>query len=366
MPRSFFLVLFCFLCCNPLGAQQIKPPEGFMLKLSEEQATKFAGLALKNIHREYPNKPGNVLESARDILSPKQLYPAFYGCYDWHSSVHGHWMLVKILKEYPQLREAGEIRKALAKNITKENLLAEAAFFLKPESKSFERPYGWSWFLKLALELHSWEDPLGKELAQHLKPLEEIIVGRYISYFPKQTYPIRSGVHSNTAFGLAYALDYSRQMKNKELEQLIVKRARDYYFQDEMIPAKWEPDGADFFSPSLMEADLMRRILPQKEFSIWLDKFYPNLLQNEPASLFNPAVVSDRTDPQIVHLDGLNLSRAWCMKNIGLSLSEGDPRRMILLESAKKHATASLGHVSSGDYAGEHWLASFAINLLCK
>ena len=171
MQRSCFLFLFSFLCCDPLSAQQLKLPEGFMLKLSEEQATKFAGLALKNIHREYPNKPGNVLEGPKDILSPKQLYPAFHGCYDWHSSVHGHWMLVKILKEFPQLKEAEEIRKALAKNITKENLLAEAAFFLKPESKSFERPYGWSWFLKLTLELRSWEDPLGKELAQHLKPL---------------------------------------------------------------------------------------------------------------------------------------------------------------------------------------------------
>lgn len=366
MIRLFFFFLSCFFCCNTLGAQQIKSREGFMLKLSEEQASKFAGLALKNIHREYPNKPGNVLESPKDVLSPKQLYPAFHGCYDWHSSVHGHWMLVKILKEFPQIKEAVEIRKALAKNISKENLSAEAAFFLKPESKSFERPYGWSWFLKLALELHTWEDPLGKELAQHLKPLEEIIVTRYISYFPKQTYPIRSGVHSNTAFGLTYALDYSRQMKKSDLEQVIIKRAQDYYLKDEMIPAKWEPDGADFFSPSLMEADLMRRILPQKDFSIWLDKFYPSLFKNEPASLFSPAEVSDRTDPQIVHLDGLNLSRAWCMRNIGLSLSESDPRRNIFLESAVNHAKASLGHVSSGDYAGEHWLASFAVNLLCK
>ena len=366
MTRFLFLFVSCFVCCNTLGAQQIKSPEGFMLKLSEEQAIKFARLALKNIHREYPSKPGNVLESPKDVLSPKQLYPAFHGCYDWHSSVHGHWMLVRILKEYPQLKEAGDIRKALAKNITKENLEAEAAFFLKPESKSFERPYGWSWFLKLALELRSWEDPLGKELAQYLKPLEEIIVGRYIQYFPRQTYPIRSGVHSNTAFGLTYALDYSRQIQNKELEQLIIKRAQEYYLKDETIPAKWEPDGADFFSPSLMEADLMRRILPQKEFSTWLDKFYPNLLKSEPAKLFSPAVVSDRSDPQIVHLDGLNLSRAWCMKNIGLSLLENDPRRIIFLESVRKHAEASLGHVSSGDYAGEHWLASFAVNLLCN
>ncbi len=366
MPRFYFLFLFCSLCCNALNAQQIKSRDGFMLKLSEEQAIKFSGLALKNIHREYPNKPGNVLESPMDILSPKQLYPAFHGCYDWHSSVHAHWMLVRILKEFPYLKEAGEIRKALAKNITKENLLTETAFFMKPESKSFERPYGWSWFLKLTAELYSWDDPLGKELVQHLKPLEKLIVKRYLDYFPKQTYPIRSGVHSNTAFGLTYALDYSRQMKNIELEQLITKRAKEYYLQDEMIPAKWEPDGADFFSPSLMEADLMRRILVQKEFSNWLDKFYPNLLKSEPASLLSPAIVSDRSDPQIVHLDGLNLSRAWCMKNIGHSLSEDDPRRIIFLESATKHAMASLGHISSGDYAGEHWLASFAINLLCK
>lgn len=365
MSRFCLVFLFCLLGSNPMVGQT-KSPEGFMLQLSEEQALKFAGLALRNIHREYPNKPGNVLESPRDVLGPKQLYPAFYGCYDWHSSVHGHWMLVRILKQFPQIKVAGEIRKALTKNITRENLLAEVEFFLKPESKSFERPYGWSWFLKLALELHSWDDPMGRELAGCLKPLEDLIVKRYMEFFPRQTYPVRSGVHSNTAFGLTYALDYSRHMKNRELEELLVTVAKSYYMKDKDIPAKWEPDGADFFSPSLMEADLMRRILSQKDFSSWLDRFYPSLLKSEPASLFNPAIVSDRSDPQIVHLDGLNLSRAWCMRNIGMSLPMDDPRRMIFLESAHKHANAALGHVSSGDYAGEHWLASFAVNLLSK
>lgn len=354
-------VLFCSLVL-----WMPAPMEKASLKITPEQASRFASLALKNIHREYPNKPNNVLEGPQDVLPPSRLYPAFYGSFDWHSSVHGHWMLVRLLKLHPKLKEADQIRQALAKNLTRENLLAETAFFLKPESKSFERPYGWSWFLKLALELNTWDDPQGREWAQNLKPLEDLIVKRYLDYFPKQTYPIRSGVHSSTAFGLTFALDYARGMKNKPLEDLITSRTRSYFLKDDSIPAKWEPDGNDFFSPSLMEADLMRRILPQAEFATWLDRFYPDLIKGEPKSLFLPAEVSDRSDPQIVHLDGLNLSRAWCMKSIAMALPANDRRRMLLNDSASRHSTAALAHVSSGDYSGEHWLASFAVYLLTQ
>ena len=336
------------------------------LNITPEQASKFATLALKNIHREYPNKPNNVLAGPEEVLPPSKLYPAFYGSFDWHSSVHGHWMLVRLLKKFPQLAEAGRIRAALAKSLTAENLQGETEFFKKPESKSFERPYGWSWFLKLALELQTWEDPQGREWASNLKPLEELIVRRYIEYFPKQTYPIRSGVHSNTAFGLVFALDYARGVKHKELEELLVGRARSYFLKDEAIPAKWEPDGADFFSPSLMEADLMARILPREEFATWLNAYYPSLEKGEPSSLLQPAKVSDRSDPQIVHLDGLNLSRAWCMLGIARALPQADPRVKTLQDSAMVHATSALGHVTSGDYAGEHWLASFAVYLLTR
>lgn len=334
------------------------------LNITQEQASKFATLALKNIHREYPNKPNNVLAGPEEVLPPSKLYPAFYGSFDWHSSVHGHWMLVRLLKKFPQLAQAENIRTALARSLTAENLRGEAEFFKKPESKSFERPYGWSWFLKLALELHTWEDTQGRAWAKNLKPLEDLIVKRYMEFFPRQTYPIRSGVHSNTAFGLTFALDYARGMKNRELEEVLVAVAKTYYLKDKAIPAQWEPDGADFFSPSLMEADLMRRILPPEEFATWLGAYYPGLEKGEPATLLQPAKVSDRSDPQIVHLDGLNLSRAWCMASIARALPVADSRGKILMESARLHAGSALEHVSSGDYAGEHWLASFAVYLL--
>ncbi|MSR31696.1 MAG: DUF2891 domain-containing protein [Gemmataceae bacterium] len=331
------------------------------LKMTQAQGSAFARLALKGIATEFPNKPGNVLAGPKDVLSPRQLYPAFYGCFDWHSAVHGHWMLVRLLKQFPQLPEAGEIRAALAANLTAKNLLAEAAFFKRPDSKSFERPYGWSWLLKLAMELGDWDDAQGKQWRANLNPLVEVITARYVEFFPKQTYPIRSGVHSNTAFGLTFALDFARQEKQQKLEQLLVETARRYYLKDRDIPAKWEPDGADFFSPSLMEADLMRKVLSSKEYPSWLENFYPKLAQGEPAALMQPATVTDRGDPQIVHLDGLNLSRAWCMRNLARALTKEHPARQGLIQAAERHLQAGVAHVSSGDYAGEHWLASFAV-----
>jgi hypothetical protein len=252
----------------------------------------------------------------------------------------------------------------LAEHLTRKNLQIEADYFARASARSFERPYGWAWLLKLAEELHGWDDAQARQWSRNLKPLVDTIVARYLAYFPKQTYPIRSGVHSNTAFGLAFALDYAQTVGHKGLRQLVEERSRAYFGKDVAVPAAWEPDGADFFSPSLMEADLMRRVLPAAEFRTWFARYLPDAAKGEPKSLLEPAKVTDRSDPQIVHLDGLNLSRAWCMRQIATALPKEDPARKVLLDSAARHAEAALRHVASGDYAGEHWLASFAVFLL--
>ena len=206
---------------------------------------------------------------------PKALHPAFFGCYDWHSSVHGHWMLVRLLRLFPDLPKRSEIRAILGAHFTAENLKAESDYFSRKESKSFERPYGWAWLLKLAEELHGWDDPDAKVWANNFQPLADVIVARYLEFFPKQTYPIRTGVHPNTAFGLAFAHDYARAVEDKRLLALVEERARSYFGADVDVPAGWEPGGADFFSPSLTEADLMRRMLPAAEFRAWFDRFLP-------------------------------------------------------------------------------------------
>ena len=300
-----------------------------------------------------------------DVMGPKALHPAFFGCYDWHSSVHGHWMLVRLLRLFPDLPERNEIRAILAAHFTAENLKAESDYFGRKESKSFERPYGWAWLLKLAEELHGWDDPDAKVWSKNFQPLADVIVARYLDFFPKQTYPIRTGVHPNTAFGLSFAHDYARAAGDKRLLALVEERARTYFGADADVPAGWEPGGADFFSPSLIEADLMRRVLSPAEFRAWFERFLPGASRGEPKALFTPATVTDRTDPQLVHLDGLNLSRAWCMKSIAGALPPGRRRPApMLTASAARHAESALAHVASGDYAGEHWLASFAVYLL--
>jgi hypothetical protein len=340
----------------PLGAKD--------MTLTRDQASAFARLTLKSIDREYPNKPSTVLNSDKDVKSPKALHPAFYGCFDWHSAVHGHWMLVKLLKTFADLPEGKQIRTALSAHLAAENLRTETEYFKQPNRQSFERPYGWAWFLKLAEELHTWDDAEARQWAKNVQPLADLFVERYLSYFPKQTYPIRSGVHSSTAFGLAFAHDYARTRGHAKLRELIEERARTYYGKDADVPAAWEPDGADFFSPSLMEADLMRRVLPAAEFHQWFRRFLPALAKGEPKSILEPAKVTDRSDPQIVHLDGLNLSRAWCMRSIAAALPADEPARRVIQDAAARHAEAALAHVLSGDYAGEHWLASFAVYLL--
>ena len=334
------------------------------MNLTEKQASHFAALALKCVSREFPNKPEHVINNASEVKGPKVLHPAFYGCYDWHSSVHGHWMLVRLLKTFPNLPESAQIREALNANLTAENIQQEVAYMKQPNRQSFERTYGWAWALKLAEELHSWNDADGKRWAENLRPLAETLSQSYRTFLPKQTYPIRTGVHPNTAFGLAFALDYAKSVGDSELESLLDERSRTYFAGDADYPGAWEPGGEDFFSAALMEADLMRRVMKQREFATWFHRFLPGIAKGNLAALLQPAIVTDRTDPKLVHLDGLNLSRAWCMRSIARALPETDPARKVLSVSADKHASAALAHVASGDYAGEHWLASFAVYLL--
>lgn len=361
LKESLSILLVSALSFHLAFASSAGAPRG---ELTKVQASSFARLALRGIGKEYPNKLEHVMTGVEDVQAPRRLHPAFYGCYDWHSSVHGHWMLVRLLRVFPDLPEAKEIRSALGEHLTAKNLEDERAYFERKESKPFERPYGWAWLLKLAEELHAWDDPDAKSWSAAVQPVAEIIVERYLEFFPKQTYPIRIGLHSNTAFGLSFAFDYAVAMKRDGLKALVEERARHYFLADADAPAAWEPGGADFLSPVLAEADLMRRVLPANEFAAWFAKFLPTAKSAEPKSLFEPATVTDRADPQLVHLDGLNLSRAWCLRNIAQALPNDDPRRSVLFASAKLHADAALAHVGSGDYAGEHWLGAFAVHLL--
>ncbi|HKO97174.1 MAG TPA: DUF2891 domain-containing protein [Pyrinomonadaceae bacterium] len=362
MHKLLLVALILFLSLSVFGAEQHRVDQS--LSLTEAQASHFASLALKCVAKEYPNKPEHVMNDRKDIQSPRALHPAFFGCYDWHSSVHGHWMLVRLLKKFPGLSRAQEIRKALTDNLGAENIKTEVSYLKQPNRQSFERTYGWAWLLKLAEELSLWNDPDGRKWSRDLQPLVDAFVARYIAFLPKQNYPIRTGVHPNTAFGLAFAHDYAKTVGNKQLESLIAERSRKYFANDRNYPAAWEPGGEDFFSPALMEADLMRRVLGPAEFRLWFRRFLPQLVSGKPRSLLRPAVVTDRSDPKLVHLDGLNLSRAWSMRSIASALPARDPSRKTLTAAAKIHAQDALAHVASGDYAGEHWLASFAVYML--
>jgi hypothetical protein len=358
----FVVALFAFGALSTL-AQTNKPmiPDR---SLTTAQASHFAALALKCVAREYPNKPEHVMNDGRDVQSPKSLHPAFYGCYDWHSSVHGHWMLVRLLVMFPNLAESQAIRKALNANLTAENIRTETAYLQQANRQSFERTYGWAWLLKLAEELTHLKDAEAASWLKNLQPLVDALVSRYLTFLPKQTYPIRTGVHPNTAFGLAFAFDYGRAVGNEQLVALIAERSRTYFEKDANYPGGWEPGGEDFFSAALMEADLMRRVVSASEFRRWFHRFLPQLAAGSPKALLHPATVTDRSDPKLVHLDGLNLSRAWCMRSIAAALPPSDSARKVLATAARLHADDALAHVASGDYSGEHWLASFAVYLL--
>jgi hypothetical protein len=328
--------------------------------LTPEQASSYARLALANVEREYPCKLDHVSCDVSGVASPRALHPAFFGSFDWHSCVHAHWLLATVHALHPGLPEAGAIRAAFDAHLAPANIAGEIAYLSRPASRGFERTYGWAWLLKLAQMLSRSEDADAQRWSCNLAPLAQAFAARFRSHLPDATYPIRHGVHSNSAFGLAFALDYARTCGAGDLAELCVAKARGWYLQDVQAPAMWEPSGADFLSPTLIEADLMRRILDGESFAAWLHRFLPDLEQRQPAPLFTPAMVSDRSDLYIVHLDGLNLSRAWCWRAIAAALPPNDPRVRIAVDAAREHLQAGLAGVDTGDYAGDHWLATFA------
>lgn len=323
--------------------------------LSLGEAERLAALPLKCLQKEYPNKLNQTLADTSELAGPRELHPAFYGCFDWHSSVHGHWMLIRLLKLFPEMEQGPLIRQKLAENITPESIAVEVAYFRRPHEKSWERTYGWAWLLKLAEEIHTWDDPLARTLETDLQPLTEVIVEMYLEFLPKLNYPIRVGEHTNTAFGLAFAWDYAHAAGHADLKSLLESSARDYFMNDAGCPLSWEPGGYDFFSPCFEEADLMRRILPENEFRGWLTSFLPQLGLADFS--LEVARVSDRTDGKLVHLDGLNFSRARCLYGIAQSLPEYGHLNPVALE----HIRFSLPAIVDGSYEGEHWLASFAL-----
>jgi len=329
----------------------------FSQALTIEQANHLASLPIKCLQQEYPNKLGQMILDSTEIQSPKKLHPAFYGCFDWHSSVHGHWSLVYLLKQFPNIEKRETIIAKLKINLSKENIQKEIEYLSKNHEKSFERTYGWAWVLKLQLELETYKDPFAQELAQSLKPLSNLIIQRYLDFLPKLLYPIRAGTHTNTAFGLSFAYDYALYSKDLTFQKAIKESAIRLYQNDQNCPFNWEPSGTDFLSPCLEEMGLMQRVLPQKEFFVWLKKFAPQLFNIKFS--WQVAKVSDRTDGHLVHLDGLNFSRAWNLYHL---IHQYPKEFSHLAPLADTHFNFSLPAVVDGNYEGEHWLATFALH----
>lgn len=330
-----------------------------MAELDAPLASRLARIALGHVGREYPNALVQMIAGPEDLGTPRGLHPIFFGSFDWHSSVHSHWLLARLLRHDPALDEAATIRAHFDEAFTAEKVAGERAYLARPTSRGFERPYGWAWLLMLAAELSFHTDPDGRRWSETLQPLADDFVARFRAYLPKADYPVRAGVHSNTAFALALSHDYALARPDADLRALIEGKALDWYGADVDCQA-WEPSGDDFLSSALMEAELMRRVLAPGTFTAWFTRFLPRLGEGLPASLFTPAKVSDRGDGKIAHLDGVNLSRAWCWRGVARALQGQGTTAGLAAEAAERHLAASLGHVS-GDYMGEHWLASFAL-----
>jgi hypothetical protein len=319
------------------------------------EASRFCRIALGHVTREYPNKLDHVLRGPEDLRGPRALHPVFYGSFDWHSCVHSYWLLTHLYRTFPELPESDEIAALIDAHFTVENVAVEVAYLHEPGRGTFERPYGWAWLLKLAAELAQHTTDAGKRWSRALEPLATAFVERFLDFLPRATYPIRAGTHFNSAFALAWALEYS----DVRLASLICEKAKAWYAGDRDCPA-WEPSGDDFLSPTLFEVECLRRVLAVDVFLAWLDDFLPALAVEEPRTLLVPAEVSDRSDGKIAHLDGLNFSRAYCLRRLARALPAGDSRRPVVLESAERHLAASLPHVT-GNYMGEHWLATYAL-----
>lgn len=330
----------------------------FAQELHLEQAKKIFELPTNCITIEYPNKLGNVLGSEQDLKTPKQLRPIFYGCFDWHSSVHGFWSIVKLMKDFPELDEKNLVRNQLNELITPENVRIEKAFFEDKNNRNFERTYGWAWLLQLQMELNTWQDSDAQKWAKNLQPLTELIVAKYKEYLPKLVYPVRTGTHDNTAFGLSLAIDYARSLNDKAFEQAIIENANRLYLKDKGCNLGFEPSGSDFLSACLEEALLMSKITPTKEYKTWLKDFLPQLFDKKHE--LKPGIVSDRTDGQLVHLDGLNFSRATALYQIAYKL----PELNYLNSWADHHFNYSFNNISNDDYMGSHWLGTFALYAL--
>lgn len=332
------------------------------LQLTPEMASRFASLALNHLTREYPNKLTHAMSGPEDAQEPRELHPIFYGSYDWHSCVHGYWLLLRLLTHYPDLPEAAQIITIIDNHFTTENVAGEMHYLQQPQHAGFERPYGWAWFLALAQQIkqvNSSDIPQAAIWAENLSPMSEFFVNSFHDFLPKADYPLRAGNHFNTAFALTLTLDYSRSVGNTSLSTLIEETARRWHLPDTHCQA-WEPSGDEFLSPSLMEAELMRNVLSQDAFIRWFDNFLPDLAEAKPVTLFTPATVADRSDGKIGHLDGLNLSRAWCQRKLITALPQGDRRIPLLQDAAEQHLLSALDNLDS-DYMGEHWLATFAL-----
>lgn len=315
--------------------------------------------AYECIYQEYPNKPNGVLGDDSYLLPPREIHPAFYGCFDWHSSVHGHWTLVTLLNKFPDFEYRDSILIKLQNNITKENILKEIEYFQDEHNSTYERTYGWAWLLKLDEALRDWNSPEAIELQQNLSPLVDTLSQKFIVFLDKLVYPIRIGEHSNIAFGMSFAYDWANKY-HPELAAKIKDKAIEYYTEDCNCPLTWEPGGFDFLSPCLQEASVMLKVLPEDEFKIWLDTFLPGFESN-PSKFLEIAKVTDRSDGKLAHLDGLNFSRAWCLFEMGHALNN---QKMIDLGA--NHFMYSYEKMDSGEYAGAHWLASFAVYALIK
>lgn len=330
--------------------------------LGDKQVAAFSRLALEGLVREFPNKPAQTYGGPEAAVVPRTMHPVFFGCFDWHSAVHSHWMLVRLLRGYPGSSVAGEVRKFLDARFNREDLQKEADYFEERENHHFERMYGWAWLFRLAQELHGFQE----SWSSHLGPLERRIRDLTCAYLPRLSWPLRTGVHPDSGFALSMILDYSAAVGDRELSELAADRARAFYLEDRDYPTRFEPSGEDFFSSGLNEADLMRRVLDPVAFSAWLDDFLPGIAARQLGNLGDPVEVSDVTDGRLVHLAGLDLSRAWTMEGIASALPADDRRGAWLRERAAAHRDAGLGYVFSGHFEGEHWLASFAVYLLTR
>lgn len=351
------VIVVVFIFFSNIQAQH--PDKEIMVTLDVKKAEYLYHFAFDCIDREYPNKPGEVMGDSSYVKSPKAMHPAFYGCFDWHSSVHGHWALVTLLTKFPEISSSGAIVRKLKQNITPENISKEIEFLDDKHNKDFERTYGWAWLLKLDEALHEWKNPEAIPLQANLQPLADQVSEKFSAFLDKLIYPIRIGEHSNIAFAMSFSYDYAKKY-NSKLALKIEEKARQYFSTDCKCPMTWEPGGFDFLSPCLQEAALMQKILPKKEFQAWLNKFMPGFSKN-PSAFLKPAIVTDRTDGKLAHLDGLNFSRAWCLYEIG-----GATSNKMMIDLADKHFIYSYGKMDSGEYAGAHWLASFALYALIQ